>query len=158
MQDESTTPTKTCSNCREAKPADQFGRRALSSDGLTSRCKVCTRDYHRGWVSKNRETYIPRVREQDRLRYAEDPTRHIEQARANKHRQRAQEGGFTTAEWDALCARYGHRCPACGARGVKLTVDHVVPIKAGGTSWISNIQPLCWPCNSGKGTKTIDYR
>jgi len=36
--------------------------------------------------------------------------------------------------------------------------DHVLPVSKGGTSYISNIQPLCQPCNSGKKDKHIDYR
>lgn len=66
-------------------------------------------------------------------------------------------GGHTAAEWDALCVRYNHCCLACGQR-VPLTEDHIVPLVKGGTDDISNIQPLCRPCNSAKGTQTIDYR
>ena len=48
-------------------------------------------------------------------------------------------------------------CLCCNRRR-KLTADHVIPVSKGGTSYISNIQPLCQPCNSSKGTKTTDFR
>lgn len=66
-------------------------------------------------------------------------------------------GKHTASEWAALCAQYRGRCLACKRKRL-LTKDHVIPIIAGGTDDISNIQPLCRPCNSSKGTKTIDYR
>jgi len=67
-------------------------------------------------------------------------------------------GSFTAQEWNDLCERYGHRCLCCGKTGVKLTVDHVVPIIKGGSNNIDNIQPLCQTCNLEKFTKIIDYR
>jgi 5-methylcytosine-specific restriction endonuclease McrA len=66
-------------------------------------------------------------------------------------------GSFTAAEWKALCKKYGNRCLACGKKR-KLTADHVIPVSKGGSSNISNIQPLCGPCNSSKRDKTLDYR
>lgn len=66
-------------------------------------------------------------------------------------------GDFTAEEWETLCEKYGRKCLACGKRR-KLTVDHVVALSNGGTNDISNIQPLCGPCNSSKGAQTIDYR
>lgn len=78
--------------------------------------------------------------------------------RVRAHKIRAQDGQFSSAEWEALCTRYGNICLRCGAAGVPLTVDHVVPISKGGTNWITDVQPLCKPCNSWKGTKTIDFR
>jgi 5-methylcytosine-specific restriction endonuclease McrA len=56
-----------------------------------------------------------------------------------------------------LCEKYHKRCLCCDKRR-KLTADHVIPVSKGGTSDISNIQPLCQPCNSSKGAKIIDYR
>jgi 5-methylcytosine-specific restriction endonuclease McrA len=66
-------------------------------------------------------------------------------------------GSFAAAEWKALCKQCHNRCLCCGKRR-KLTADHVIPVSKGGSSNIENIQPLCQPCNSSKGNKTIDYR
>ena len=71
---------------------------------------------------------------------------------------RTQAGGsYTFEQWISLCAYYGNVCICCNREEV-LTPDHIVPISLGGTSYISNIQPLCLPCNLKKHTKTTDYR
>ncbi len=72
-------------------------------------------------------------------------------------RQHGVAGTWTARDWEELCAHYGNRCLACGSAG-PLTVDHVIPLEKGGTNDISNIQPLCGPCNRRKGTRIIDYR
>jgi 5-methylcytosine-specific restriction endonuclease McrA len=66
-------------------------------------------------------------------------------------------GSFTAEQWRFLCTKCSNRCLCCGKRR-KLTADHVIPVSKGGTSNIENIQPLCGPCNSRKGTKATDYR
>lgn len=123
-----------------------------------------------------------RMRERQRQRWATDPElrahkrdylrqryhenaahkrKQIEYAMRAIHARRARKqqsgGSYTTAEWRELCAKYGHACLCCG-KAVKLTPDHVVPIAKGGANDISNIQPLCLPCNLRKATKTTDYR
>jgi len=71
---------------------------------------------------------------------------------------RTQAGGaYTVEQWISLCSRYGNVCLCCGEADA-LTPDHVIPIALGGTSDISNIQPLCLPCNLRKHTRTTDYR
>jgi hypothetical protein len=52
--------------------------------------------------------------------------------------------------------RDSYRCLACGSKA-DLTVDHIVPVIHGGTNVDSNLQTLCRPCNSAKGTTTISY-
>jgi hypothetical protein len=37
-------------------------------------------------------------------------------------------GSFTAAEWQTLLSSTGHKCLACLQSGVKLTVDHIIPI------------------------------
>jgi len=66
-------------------------------------------------------------------------------------------GSFTLQEWLNLCEQSGYACLCCREKK-PLTVDHVVPVRAGGTSGIENIQPLCRECNSKKGTRIVDYR
>lgn len=48
-------------------------------------------------------------------------------------------------------------CQLCGATlsdGVKLHVDHIVPVSKGGTNDFDNLQTLCEHCNLGKGDCT----
>jgi 5-methylcytosine-specific restriction endonuclease McrA len=49
-----------------------------------------------------------------------------------------------------LIARDGERCRRCG-RMDDLTIDHIIPISAGGSDDLRNLQILCRPCNSRKG-------
>jgi hypothetical protein len=59
-----------------------------------------------------------------------------------------------------ILKRDGFRCQLCGrgkddvddeGKPVRLHVDHILPIGAGGTSDDSNLQTLCFDCNRGKG-------
>lgn len=48
------------------------------------------------------------------------------------------------------------RCVICGSAqsdGVKLHVDHIIPVSKGGTSDMSNLRTLCDRCNMGKRDK-----
>jgi 5-methylcytosine-specific restriction endonuclease McrA len=74
---------------------------------------------------------------------------------------------FTHIEWVELKAFYKNRCVRCGRKetkkdpSTKLTIDHVIPISAGGSKGIGNIQPLCHACNQIKGKEFgvgTDYR
>lgn len=53
--------------------------------------------------------------------------------------------------------RDNYRCRICGASaiedGVKLEVDHIVPVSKGGLTVKSNLQTLCERCNRGKSNK-----
>lgn len=105
------------------------------------------------WDKGNRDKLNAAARRRDH----EDPTRRIVKANKRRTRITSAGGSFTRTEWKDLCARYGFACVCCGE--VKpLTVDHVIPVSKGGTSYIDNLQPLCKSCNSAKHDKTIDYR
>ena len=57
-----------------------------------------------------------------------------------------------------MCSRKWEEIPLLKGKLVPWTADHIVPInpqKGGrkGTNDISNIQPLCFSCNSKKGNR-----
>lgn len=109
------------------------------------------------WRKANSEKYRESQRRWEEL----NPERKRQTQRKYQHKRRAwlaeADGEYTIDEWGALCEQYAHLCLCCGEKK-PLTVDHVVPISAGGGNDITNIQPLCALCNSRKGARTIDYR
>lgn len=49
--------------------------------------------------------------------------------------------------------RDGYRCQMCGAKksdDTQLTIDHIIPLAAGGSNDIDNLQTLCRRCNENK--------
>lgn len=67
-------------------------------------------------------------------------------------------GTHTLEQFRALVEYYGGKCLCCGEVR-PFTVDHVVALSNGGTNDISNIQPLCGPCNYSKAAwHNTDYR
>jgi 5-methylcytosine-specific restriction endonuclease McrA len=81
------------------------------------------------------------------------------QCRKRRARKHQAKGTHSAQDWEALKAKYNFTCLCCGKRepDIKLTEDHIIPITRGGADDISNIQPLCQPCNSRKLTRTTDW-
>lgn len=76
--------------------------------------------------------------------------------REKTHRRRIRESAaklaapaHTWEQWEDIMRRAKFRCVKCGKKKV-LTRDHIIPLSKGGTDDITNIQPLCRPCNSRK--------
>ena len=68
-------------------------------------------------------------------------------------------GSHTVEQWEKLKELYHWTCPCCKLKEpeIRLTVDHIIPVKMGGSNDIVNIQPLCKSCNSIKHTRIIKY-
>ena len=51
-----------------------------------------------------------------------------------------------------IMKRDSFTCKSCGANGygVRLEVDHIVPVAKGGNDSLDNLQTLCFECNRGK--------
>lgn len=87
--------------------------------------------------------------------------------RNSRQSRKIADGYISIAQWVAIVIHYcpDHCCPRCGKKfnetviTDKLTIDHVLPIAAGGTHWPENIQPLCYSCNCSKSNHDYtDYR
>lgn len=171
---------KVCKRCGAVRPVALFYKDKRYRDGYQPWCKPCYAEY------RNQPTEKAKQRERHLKRYANPAVRKAHREKSNayfrqrwhsdadfrerknkqttvkNHRRRAQKkqlrGRFTLAEWNALCARYGHKCLCCGRSDVKLTADHILPLSRGGSNSIDNIQCLCKTCNNRKMTRVIDYR
>ena len=63
------------------------------------------------------------------------------------------------ASKEILYGIQGGNCAACREHQIKpkLTVDHVIPRRDGGTDHIENLQLLCFHCNVVKGPRSMSY-
>jgi 5-methylcytosine-specific restriction endonuclease McrA len=112
------------------------------------------RKTQKAWQENNRDKCSAYVKKYNLLH----PEQVTKSSRMRRELFKSIEGTFTLTEWNNLCQSVGNRCLWCGKSGIKLTIDHVVPITKKGTNYIDNLQPLCASCNSKKGNKTIDFR
>jgi 5-methylcytosine-specific restriction endonuclease McrA len=62
---------------------------------------------------------------------------------------------ISAAQIAAHKKRYGKHCAICRDKG-KTTLDHIIPLSAGGAHRLSNIQWLCFSCNSSKGARSME--
>lgn len=61
--------------------------------------------------------------------------------------------GFEVREW--VLEKWGRACVYCGAEGVPLQMDHVVPKARLGQSRPRDLVPACGPCNQHKGKRPV---
>jgi len=105
------------------------------------------------WYNENKEKSYKRTRQwqKENKEKVNANSKKYQQLRKNA------EGSHTLAEFKALLRASGDRCIYCGS-DYMVGRDHIVPLSRGGSNSINNLQILCCPCNSRKGTKIIDYR
>lgn len=58
--------------------------------------------------------------------------------------------------WEYLLEKWGRECAYCGAEGVPLEKEHIVPRDRGGSNRPSNLCPACEECNRRKGNQTAE--
>lgn len=159
---------KTCTTCKLVKGEWEFHRDSHRPDGLQNKCKDCRLGKAKAYRSHNR------ARRAAYLRVWREANPEHNKAYQKRWRQRTGKqvaynsnyrslkvealGNFTAEDFEWLCIDHNHQCLDCGSYDKMLSADHVIPLSEGGDNTIDNIQPLCGPCNSRKGVKTIDYR
>lgn len=178
--------TKTCTKCKRELPADRFSKGRSRKDGLQPHCKDCLNAAQRDWYQRNRERHASKMREWSamnpervqeysrrsylrnkdkvyegvRRRRNERPEIRVVYRANGKAREVGVPGRIDVSEWIELKRRYGNKCLRCGVcePNVVLSIDHIIPLSAGGPNVIGNVQPLCVQCNCKKGRSTTDYR
>jgi 5-methylcytosine-specific restriction protein A len=123
-------------------------------------CNALTMACHkRNWgkkleaATRYRESHREQVRESWRKTYYKDPQKRIFYRQNRKARELGNGGVCTLEQWQARCEYYGWRCVYCLKEldTNTVSIDHVIPLVAGGTGWPSNLVPSCKSCNSKKG-------
>jgi 5-methylcytosine-specific restriction endonuclease McrA len=66
--------------------------------------------------------------------------------------QRGELFGYLVREY--VLTKWKRTCCYCGAMGVPLQVEHIVPRSRGGSDRVSNLALACQPCNQQKGERT----
>jgi 5-methylcytosine-specific restriction endonuclease McrA len=172
-----------CNLCKESKPESEFYASKDTRSGRVQPCKSCTIARSNAWRAANRErllatkgAYYQAHRDQDRAYRKANADRLREYSRVYSKKYQQTEKGRANNQarvarrklrrsgnpdlpylWTELCFHFGNVCLCCGNDG-PLSVDHVIPLALGGLDHITNLQPLCLPCNIQKNTSIRDYR
>lgn len=60
--------------------------------------------------------------------------------------------GYAVREY--VLTKWKRTCCYCGARGIPLQLEHIIPRSRGGSDRVSNLALACPPCNQKKGERT----
>ena len=93
--------------------------------------------YMKKWASENKDKY----------------KKYNHKRRASK---KANGGFYTDAEWEECLEFFNYKCAYSGKPMERISVDHIVPLSKGGTSYISNIVPCELRINNSKGSKDLE--
>lgn len=139
---------KICGHCKQELPRIDFPKESRSPDKHKTICRECINYRCRTKYYSTAKASAYRSRHKDKIRMW----------KANRYyRLRAGGVGVKLNQWKAILEFYNHVCLCCGRTG-RITIDHIMPISLGGKHDVTNVQPLCWSCNSRKNAKFIDYR
>jgi 5-methylcytosine-specific restriction enzyme A len=88
------------------------------------------------------------------MKAEEDVSRERVANNASRRRQ------LTRAVQNSVFKRDGFTCRSCRAEPLieNLHIDHIVPLSAGGSDDLSNLQVLCRDCNLSKGSKIVPLK
>jgi 5-methylcytosine-specific restriction endonuclease McrA len=121
------------------------------------RRKIENTTRHAVRYAKNKETMKPRAKQWRK----DNPDKARDIMSKHRHRRRMERSGsgenYTIKEIRALRKKAGGKCVYCDRKG-RMTIDHIVPLKRGGSNAIRNIQFACKSCNSSKNDRDpIDF-
>ncbi len=163
-----------CARCKECLPLSSFNKKADDYFGLQSLCRECNKANTRKYYNENKEHHRavcdawqasnPERTKAARQRWrTENVDREIENRRSWKqsnpekvkiyvHKRRILLKAATFEVTAKDVARLLSKpCYHCGAPSEH--IDHVIPVKLGGSHSVGNLAGLCAFCNMSKGPK-----
>jgi hypothetical protein len=145
--------TKTCTKCENAKPLTEFHRQKGGKYGVASRCKSCDLEKQRAYRATDSGAAIRRAgQKRARQRFqAATGVRHLWMNEGP-----ARQAGAVIKEHIApliVLERDDGVCAICGddVDPFHFTIDHVIPLSAGGEHSYENVQLAHRDCNTRKG-------
>ena len=130
--------TRRCTQCRELKQLEEFGRYKYGRQGRRAYCKSCRSEYDRQYRRDNKSKVSAKNARQRALRLGQTPDWCAPGTPAYADIQSA----YVTAE--ALT----------DATGLEFHVDHIVSLSNGGQHRPDNLTPLRADQNIAKGSRT----
>ena len=144
---QSKAATAVCHECRRATPEPHSGRKGRA-------CAICGKD------TSLLRRYKGRQRIQSDRKYCSDECRLVAHPKTEPpdpyYRRANSQPGLTTNGRLKLLRKWRNQsrtCFYCG--GLPETVDHVMPLKLGGTNFEGNLVPCCRSCNGSKNALTL---
>lgn len=119
---------------------------------------VKAKDYARNAEYRQRPGNAEKAKERTTEWIREHPEEVRQQHRIRYARKKGADGSYTHEQWLKLLELCGNKCLVCGSTE-RLTRDHIIPLKWGGSNNIENLQVLCHKHNtSKKASSAVDYR
>ena len=168
---------KTCIKCNENKPKTDFYKHNTGKDKLSSKCKVCEREYQREkypqfkekqrkrkkeWYLNNIEHCREYTRNYTRERYNNDEefkllallrSRMSRYLSSNNVETRVEFLGCSPKEWKLYLEQQFKDNMSWDNHGIHWEIDHIIPLSKGGSFHYTNTQPLTITENRSKGAK-----
>lgn len=106
------------------------------------------------WYLNNKERANEKA-----VRYKELVPESVVNSRTPRRNIIKEDGKITDAEKNQILKDQDCKCVYCKIELTEdnMQEDHILPFKLGGRNVVSNLQFLCQPCNSSKGSKHPDY-
>ena len=149
---------KVCKKCGRTLPDDAFYKGK-------NKCKECISAYYKEYYKKNYDPHYRHVqyemnKEKAKAYYRANRKERIAYNAMYMRNKRATaagaEGYLSQSEWNKVLELFDYKCAYCGSDGkpLGLSMDHILPLSAGGEHIFSNIIPCCRSCNSQKHTSS----
>ena len=125
---------KRCSHCKKMLPIEMFRKQSTSTDGHKQICKKCISEYNRSPEGS------------DRFRRGRHKRRILKKGNG---------GSWEPEQWKECLQFFDYKDAYTGLSMNTISLDHIIPVSKGGTSFIHNIIPCENNINKSKNNSDV---